>query len=378
MSWRLLEEDGATAAGGLATDEVLAARAGAGTSPPTLRLYTYRPHCGLIGRFQDPASELDLSFCREHDVQVCRRPTGGGAILMGPDQLGIALALPGRGGAALQRARALMQTFSAGIARGLGLLGVEAAFRGKNDLLVGGRKIAGLGVHREASGGLLFHASLLVDLDVPLMARVLRTGVRPAGGLPPEAAEIAALAARTVTVRQCLLRAVSMAEVRAQIAAGFAGAFATGLTRGALDRQEQAAARALAEDRYATQAWLHQRTAVPDAQGKAALRTAAGTVEAVVELAGGTIKAAHLRGDFCEDGAAIAELEAGLRWHPAARERLLATVAAWAGRRPVAAVPPAAFVSVLAAAIAAAGRPAPPVAAPAPRGCFVLPEAGHA
>ena len=48
-------------------------------------------------------------------------------------------------------------------------MGIAASFRGKNDLEVAGRKIAGLGIHRDASGGLLFHASLLLDLDVALM-----------------------------------------------------------------------------------------------------------------------------------------------------------------------------------------------------------------
>jgi lipoate-protein ligase A len=40
---------------------------------------------------------------------------------------------------------------------------------------VGRRKIAGLGIYFDPAGGLLFHASLLVDLDIAFMLSVLRT-----------------------------------------------------------------------------------------------------------------------------------------------------------------------------------------------------------
>ena len=92
-AWRLLREDGVSAGHGLAVDETLASRVVQG-APPTLRLYTYRPHSALIGRFQDAANEVHLAYCAAHGLEVNRRPTGGGAILMGPDQLGVALTVP--------------------------------------------------------------------------------------------------------------------------------------------------------------------------------------------------------------------------------------------------------------------------------------------
>ena len=57
--------------------------------------------------------------------------------------------------------------------RALRELGIHAKFRAKNDLEVDGRKIAGLGVYYDASGAMMFHTSLLVDLDISLMLRVL-------------------------------------------------------------------------------------------------------------------------------------------------------------------------------------------------------------
>ena len=63
---RLITDDGAGAAEGLALDEALMARYARGQpdQPPTLRLYTYRSHCALIGRYQNLEAEVDLDARR--------------------------------------------------------------------------------------------------------------------------------------------------------------------------------------------------------------------------------------------------------------------------------------------------------------------------
>ncbi len=59
-----------------------------------MRLYTYRPHVALVGRFQNIEAELNLDECDRFGAEINRRPTGGGAIVMGDGQLGLALVLP--------------------------------------------------------------------------------------------------------------------------------------------------------------------------------------------------------------------------------------------------------------------------------------------
>ncbi|MDP5957318.1 MAG: lipoate--protein ligase family protein, partial [Candidatus Marinimicrobia bacterium] len=94
-TWRYIKNDNVAASAGLAADEVLANCAGADTSQHTLRLYTYQP-CALVGRFQSIENELNLEYCAQNKIPVNRRPTGGGAIIMGENQLGVALAIPGK------------------------------------------------------------------------------------------------------------------------------------------------------------------------------------------------------------------------------------------------------------------------------------------
>src|SRR3990172_5710473 len=213
--WRLITDDSVTASFGLAADECLAARVGAAESQPTLRLYTYRSHCALVGRFQNVENEVHREYCDSSKVPINRRPTGGGAILMGADQLGVALPLPGAGDDSYSRARELMTQFSSGIVNSLASLGVAASFRRKNDIEVKGHKIVGLGIYRAPKGGLLFHASLLVDLDIPLMLRVLKTPFEKISDK-----EIATVAERMTTVSREIGREIEVDEVRARVAEG--------------------------------------------------------------------------------------------------------------------------------------------------------------
>jgi lipoate-protein ligase A len=321
-SWRYLVQDGATASGGLATDEALTRRQGHG-SPPTIRLYTYASHCALVGRFQRVAAEVRLDVCRERSVAVNRRPTGGGAILMGGDQLGVAIMTPRDGlPRSYERVRELFARFGGGLAAALGALGIRAEYRRKNDLEVEGRKIAGLGIYFDREGGLLFHASLLVDLDVPLMLSVLQT---PFEKISDKA--IRTVAERVTTVRRECGAAVSVAEVRALVRDAYARALGVILEEGGLDAGERAAIAALERERYATDAWVHQEPAVPDAAGAATLKTGGGLVSAHLTLAGDVIKAVHLSGDFFCDERVVLELERALRWHAVEPARLDATLA---------------------------------------------------
>ncbi|HEY8656033.1 MAG TPA: hypothetical protein VIN34_04805 [Candidatus Limnocylindria bacterium] len=313
--WRVLVEDGVGAAAGLAADEQLARDAPLlGTS---LRLYTYRTHCALVGRFQDPAAELDLSECAVTGTEVCRRPTGGGAIVMGHDQLGVALAAPLAVAEGGMHPRLLLARYAEGVRRGLATLGVATELRGKNDLVAGGRKIAGLGI-AVIDGGVLFHASILVDLDVPFMLRVLRVPARALG-----AGAIEAVERRITTVRRETGRAVTTLAMRDAVARGFASAFAVTLAAGATGSAERAGAEVLRQERYATSEWLFPPGLRAERHGEAVVETPFGTVRADLVLAGGVIANVIVSGDFLGNERAIDAFESSLRWIRPSRRVLL-------------------------------------------------------
>ncbi len=317
MSWRLICDDGVEAAFGLAADDYMAGAVGRGESLPMLRLYTYRDHCALAGRFQDVETEIHLDYCRKTGIAVNRRPTGGGTIFMGRDQLGVALCIPGKKEDTYGRAREVMARFSEGIIRGLQALGVRARFRRKNDIEVDGRKIAGLGIYRDRSGGLLFHSSILVDMDIALMLKVLNTPFEKISDK-----EIATVDQRITTVRRESGRNPDTEQVRRAVASGYEKVFGVTLipetfTPGELERIMHRRA-----EKYERREWIYQTPEVKDAEGMCRIKTQKGLLEVRLTLAGRQIKALFIRGDFFASETAVADVEGHFRWHAGQKEKI--------------------------------------------------------
>ena len=322
MELRLITQDNVTASFGLSADEVIGERVGTGESVPTLRLYTYKSHCGLVGRFQNIQNELRLDFCKEQNITVNRRPTGGGAIIMGDGQLGLALMLPGHAEDTYSRARDLMSTLSEGIIKGLNELGANAQFYNKNDILVNGRKIVGTGIHRAHSGSLLFHASVLVDLDVKLMLQVLNTPLEKISDK-----QVAAISERLTNVRRELGRDISVDEVRQAIARNYATTLGVELVAGTYTADELQAIEKVETEKYLSDEWIYQTSSVEDKFGGAKFKTPVGLLDIRVAMAGEMLKAAYIGGDFFAEESAVAEMEAALRWHSSQAEKVSAALA---------------------------------------------------
>lgn len=344
--WRYLADDGAGAAEGLALDEALltAYRRDAAPTPPTLRLYTYASHAALCGRFQHLEAEIDLAACERTGTAVGRRPTGGGAIVMGAGQLGVAVATSAPAG---ERPKELLERLSAGIVRGLAELGIEARFRGKNDLEVGGRKIAGLGLYLDGEGAMLFHSSVLADLDIEFMLDVLQV---PAAKLGDKAVD--AVAERVTTVSRETGERWDGARLRDVVAIGFAKALELELADGQPSAAERQRASELVERKHRAPEWLHQRSPHPDANGTALLKTPAGLVRVYLALSGDTIKSALFTGDMNQLPVSLTQLEEALRWK-AADPVVVEAAAAHSGAAADLGVAPGELAS---AVIEAAGR----------------------
>ncbi len=263
--WRYIEDDNVSASLGLAADEYLVTtfnpphpnprpqgeRGGSGSG--ILRLYTYKSHCALVGRFQDIEKELNLEECKRRGIAVNRRPTGGGAILMGEDQLGIAIIAPVGTihESPLLQSKALFETYSKGITFGLRRLGIEVEFRPKNDMLVNNKKIAGLALFIEDNNNMLFHASVLLDMDIPLMVSVLNIPQEKLSGKGINSAS-----ERITTVSMELDKKVSMRELKNVIKLGFQEALAAEFNHEPFNANEIAVTKELEERKYQTKDWI--------------------------------------------------------------------------------------------------------------------------
>jgi len=144
--------------------------------PPVVRTEIARELVVVVSRGRDAAREIFLDRCRKDAVPVLVRPTGGGAVVLGPGVVvGSALQVATGG---CQFAEPYFGVFCGAVVEVLAECGVAgAARRGTSDVCVGDRKVAGCSL-RLWRGRVLFQVSLLVDLDLGLLGRYLRAPTR--------------------------------------------------------------------------------------------------------------------------------------------------------------------------------------------------------
>ncbi len=113
--------------------------------------------------------EADLETCRAHEIGVYRRPVGGGAALVDPEQLCFFLIMP-RDRA--PRRAAFFETCLRPATDVFHRFGLDVAPHGRGDLWLGERKILGSGA-ATVNACHLFGASFLLRFDGELFARLV-------------------------------------------------------------------------------------------------------------------------------------------------------------------------------------------------------------
>jgi lipoate-protein ligase A len=189
-------------------------------------------------------------------------------------------------------------------------LGIEAKFRSRNDLEVNGKKIAGLGVHVSATGDIQFHCSLLIDLDVEQMLRVLKIPIQKYA----DKKKISSVEQRITTISRELGREVRMQEVIDLVKHSFAETLATEFTTEQFSANEKQQIKQLEEQRYLSDDWIFQRSPQADMTGMSLKKTPAGLLRTYIGLKGETIKSVLVTGDFFDQAELLSEIESELKW----------------------------------------------------------------
>jgi lipoate-protein ligase A len=229
----------------IALGQALIERHRQGALPDTLRFLRFPP-TALIGRHQVLDQEVDVDFCHGHGIGLVRRITGGGAIFLDPGQLGWELVISRStldGATLTELARKICEA----AAMGLRKLNVDARFRPRNDIEVGGRKLGGTGGFFDGDT-LFFQGTVLVDLDPALMVSALKVP-RP----KLQKRELDSAEQRVVTLRELLPDdCPDMATIQEALVTGFEEGLGVRGERVELDRET----RSLAERLYAEEIGL--------------------------------------------------------------------------------------------------------------------------
>lgn len=248
MRWRFVDFEYWSAAMNMGIDEAVCEGVKKGTSPPTIRLYGWKPSAVSIGAFQSMNEEVDYRNCVRLGVDVVRRRTGGGAVYH--DQQGeVTYSVICPEDLVPVDINAAYREVCGRIVDALALLGVKGVFAPVNDVLVDGKKISGSAQSRRADI-FLQHGTLLLSVDRKRMFKLLR--------VPPQKVQDKRLASPEERITS--LREVSHAS-REEALKAMRAAFLKGRTwdEGSWRDDEIARARVLAEQRYASREWNFSR-----------------------------------------------------------------------------------------------------------------------
>jgi lipoate-protein ligase A len=289
----------------IAFDQALVESRQANAIPDTIRFLRFPPTV-LIGRHQALSREVRLDHCRAHGIGLVRRITGGGAIYFDEGQLGWSLVFH-RATLGIASLGDLARVLCEAAAAGLSTLGIDARYRPRNDIEVGGRKLSGTGGFFD--GDVVFYqGTVLVDLDP---ARMLAALDVPRAKLERKGLDSAAQ--RVVALRELLGTAPPIERVQQALLAGFAERLAIEPAWGPITEGEEALA-----------AFVHE---IDDPVSRAGVRSgshtgAGGTVTAYVRLEGRhdeRIREVLVTGDFfVTPPRTVYDLEAALRGTPVA------------------------------------------------------------
>ncbi len=124
----------------------------------------------IIGRNQELEAEVNLEYCREHNVEVVRRRSGGGCVYSDKGNIMVSY-ISSRGDVP-----AVFDRFLSEMTAFLNSLGVKAERSGRNDILVEGRKVSG-NAFQQLPGRSIVHGTLLYDTDLDALEMAIRPPV---------------------------------------------------------------------------------------------------------------------------------------------------------------------------------------------------------
>jgi lipoate---protein ligase len=135
---------------------------------PILLFYVNEPSV-ILGRNQNVWEEVDLDYVTDHDIQIVRRLSGGGAVYHDLGNLNFSFITTG------SQNLHNFRMFTEPVIAVLNELGVPAELHGKSDIYAGGKKMSGNAQYLSGQR-MVSHGTILFDSDLEALLRALNPG----------------------------------------------------------------------------------------------------------------------------------------------------------------------------------------------------------
>jgi len=262
--WRLLNTKNNSAAMNMAIDEALMSLQDE-DALPTIRFYGWTRPSFSFGYFQNISEEVDIRKCNEREIDLVRRPTGGGTVIHGWDQTYSVIA-PRKYPLIPQDILASYQLISQCIIAGLRKLGVKAEYHSdkfdgdetlqdicltnptKYDVLIAGKKVAGA-AQRRKKNALLHQGYIALNMPPDDVTKLVsqRSDVSQS------------VLAFSIAINSILQSPLAKEKLQAALVSGFEQTLNINLVSDSLSPDEIYTANHLARTKYETAEWMERK-----------------------------------------------------------------------------------------------------------------------
>lgn len=248
---------------------------------PVFYLWQNRPAV-IVGFNQEVNTEVNLDYLKANGIALVRRVTGGGAVYHDLGNLNYTI---------VGRSEDLERDYpeyASLMMKALQALGVPATLSGRNDILVGERKVSGF-AKRVCKNRLMVHGTLMYDVDLEILTKVLNPSVTKL-----QSKGIASVRSRVANLCEYLPEITDIHMFSKQL--GEILSCNNTDTEYQLSEKDLANIQRLRDDKFAKWEWNYGRS--PKATLVHSARLACGTVEVHLTLKENRISSCHFGGDF--------------------------------------------------------------------------------
>ncbi|MFW9888789.1 MAG: biotin/lipoate A/B protein ligase family protein [Candidatus Thorarchaeota archaeon] len=257
MSWRLLQDDEVDIHSNLAIEEALAiVNSESQIKMNTLRLWR-SADAVVIGRFQCVHKEADINYCKQNEIAIARRFTGGGAVFHDMGNLNFTFCMDQKEAYVAKTLPALYRNFVGVVARGLAAAGVPARFdKERSCIRIGKKKITGTAgwIKRGIS---FIHGTLLINSNLEHLRKSLSAPLDQPQYIHDKR-RIRCMESKqdiVTSISEALPEPPSDREIITAIIESVQGFTGKNIDPGRLTEQEQVTAHALYQSRYSQSEW---------------------------------------------------------------------------------------------------------------------------
>ncbi|MFW5902488.1 MAG: lipoate--protein ligase family protein [archaeon] len=237
----------------MAVDEAILRAVSKQRVKPTLRFYRWNKPAVAIGYFQSTEKEVDVEKCKQDNVEIFRRMTGGGAVYKDPGgELNYSVIAPETMGEIPSDIQETYRKINKFIISALEELGIKAKHSGINDITINNQKISGSAQTRK-KGTLLQHGTLLLDFNPNKMIKYLKIPIEKSKDKTTSKIED-----RVTTLKQ-IKSNLTMNSLKETLKQNFEEEFNCELVREGLTKWEREKADELHRKKYSTKEWNYMK-----------------------------------------------------------------------------------------------------------------------